>query len=418
MVACHLHPAARFAQGTRGLCWQGDTTDCPWQAENESGVAGESAEDGTSRRGRRGTAGHCGWHHVLSAMCRCSTARPVRPSAAPAIVGPIAASGQRSALADCKVPDTCPTRTVGKNTRKRAHRPDAHLRSTTPAPCPGRVREALQPPPAAPGPGFVTATPTSRRHRSRPAAPDTPKTHPRRADQRVRTSRVDHQKSAGHRSCQSFEPLQGNNRPKRTFADYSGALTQPVQLNISLAQPSHFPGDNRDTSRSLRRFTAPAPNHAGPRRFETSWVLPFPESPQPLGSGESYQDRHRPSASFCCALGNRRHLAAAATPLQAALRARDNQRVPDGRRWRINHSPVQSIEVPLNTCISGASSNSATARSATDPPPSALTTSSLRYVPGRYSGGTSKPRAAAARGTHRDPNFPKFTIESRVRPCR
>lgn len=28
MAACHLHPAARFAQGARGACWQGDTTDC------------------------------------------------------------------------------------------------------------------------------------------------------------------------------------------------------------------------------------------------------------------------------------------------------------------------------------------------------------------------------------------------------
>ena len=61
---------------------------------------------------------------------------------------------------------------------------------------------------------FVTEAPQGRLptgHRRRPcrATADTAKTDPRRADQRVRTSRIDPHKAAGHRSCRSFEPLQG-----------------------------------------------------------------------------------------------------------------------------------------------------------------------------------------------------------------
>jgi transposase InsO family protein len=69
---------------------------------------------------------------------------------------------------------------------------------------PGRIPDALQRVPAAPSPEPVTATPTGHRHRPRRAAPDTPQTDPRRADQRVRTSRIDPHEVAGHRGCRSF----------------------------------------------------------------------------------------------------------------------------------------------------------------------------------------------------------------------
>jgi hypothetical protein len=53
--------------------------------------------------------------------------------------------------------------------------------------------------------------PAGHRHRSCRTAADTPKTDPRRADQRVRTSRVDHQEAAGHRRYGGIEPLQAYN---------------------------------------------------------------------------------------------------------------------------------------------------------------------------------------------------------------
>lgn len=103
-----------------------------------------------------------------------------------------------------KIPSRCPRgqrlrRTVGEDATQRADRPDAYLRPTEPTTCPGRVPQALQREATTPGPEPVTATPTSPRHRPRRTAPDTPTTDPRRTDQRVRTSRIGRQETAGHR---------------------------------------------------------------------------------------------------------------------------------------------------------------------------------------------------------------------------
>jgi hypothetical protein len=54
-------------------------------------------------------------------------------------------------------------------------------------------------------PDFI-ATPTVHRRRSRRAAPSTPKTNPRRADQRIRTCRIDPHKAAGHRTYGVLSP--------------------------------------------------------------------------------------------------------------------------------------------------------------------------------------------------------------------
>src|SRR5262249_38912059 len=92
-----------------------------------------------------------------------------------------------------------------------------------PAPRPGRVRQALQRVPATPGPESVTATPTVHCRRSRRAAPYTPKTDPRRADQRIRTRRIDHQAqqvTIGIRVLSPYTPLSTNHQIDRPPTGY------------------------------------------------------------------------------------------------------------------------------------------------------------------------------------------------------
>ena len=94
-------------------------------------------------------------------------------------------------------------RTVRTHRPDRGHRPDAHLRRTTPAAGPSRVRGALQrtaspsQPPAPPAPAGPP------RRRPLPEADQAP-TRPRRAHQRIRASRVEAQVKSGSRVLEPY----------------------------------------------------------------------------------------------------------------------------------------------------------------------------------------------------------------------
>ena len=101
----------------------------------------------------------------------------------------------------------CPTEKITTVDQCLIMPPHPRMRQEGPfSPRPGRVREALQPQPAAPGPGSVTATPTGHRHRSCRVA-DAAKANPRRTDQRVSAGRIEPKEAAGHRRYGGIEPL-------------------------------------------------------------------------------------------------------------------------------------------------------------------------------------------------------------------